>query len=76
MDDSGTQVALMDNNQDIASFDLVHFKTTSRYMDAAAATARYLEKRGRIIIDQAIRYFPGTSKLYTIYNTGEQVILK
>ncbi len=62
--DPGTQVTLLDNGQDIASFDLVHFKTTSRYMDVAAATARYLEKRNVLFIDQAIRHFPSTSKLY------------
>ncbi len=47
VEDSSTQVTLLDNGQDIASFDLMHFKTTSRYMDIAAATARYLEKRNK-----------------------------
>ncbi len=59
-----SNITLRQTGQDIASFDLVYFKTTSRYMDVAAATARYLEKRNVAFIDEAIKHFPATSKLY------------
>ncbi len=58
------KISLINNNRDIASFDLVHFKTTSRLMDVAAAIARYQEQRNVPFVDQAIKHFPSTSKLY------------
>ncbi len=58
------QIILQNTGRDIASFDLVHFKTTARLMDVAAATARYLEQRNVQFIDEAIKHFPATSKLY------------
>lgn len=60
----GTKITLRDGGRDIASFNLVHFKTTSRLMDVAASTARYLEKRNVPFVDEAIKHFPATSKLY------------
>lgn len=59
-----TRISLRETGQDIASFDLVYFKTTARYMDVAAATARYLEKRNVPFLDHAVKHFPSTSKLY------------
>lgn len=52
------------SGRDIASYDLVYFKTTSKYPDIAAATAQYLEKRGVHFIDDAIKYFSLSSKMY------------
>lgn len=59
-----SRITLRADGTNIADFDLVYFKTTSRYMDIAAATARYLEKRNVPFLDEAIKYFPATSKLY------------
>jgi glutathione synthase/RimK-type ligase-like ATP-grasp enzyme len=59
-----SRIALRDSDIDIADFDLVYFKTTSRCMDVAAAAARYLESRQVPFIDEAIKHFPSTSKLY------------
>jgi len=45
-------------------------------MDVAAATARYLEKRRVVFIDEAIKHFPSTSKLYQymlLEHSGMQV---
>jgi glutathione synthase/RimK-type ligase-like ATP-grasp enzyme len=60
----GSHITLRATGQDIAGFDLVYFKTTSKYADVAAATARYLEKRRVPFIDEAIKHFPSTSKIY------------
>jgi glutathione synthase/RimK-type ligase-like ATP-grasp enzyme len=60
----GNQVTLIDNDRDIAGFDLVHFKTYSRYKDLAASAAAYLSKRGVPFIDQAINDFPAVSKIH------------
>lgn len=57
-------IELREGGIDIADFDFVYFKTTSRYMDVAAAAARYLEKRDRPFLDRAVKHFPATSKLY------------
>jgi glutathione synthase/RimK-type ligase-like ATP-grasp enzyme len=56
------RITLIDGNRDIASFDLVHFKTT--FLDITAATAHYLQKRNVPYLDGAMRHFPGVSKLY------------
>lgn len=58
------KIVLREGDYDIAGFDLVYFKTSSRLMDVAAATARYLEQRHVPFIDAAIKHFPATSKLY------------
>lgn len=55
---------LRESGLDIASYDFVYFKTTSMFMDVAASTARYLEKRGIPFMDEAIKHYPATSKLY------------
>ncbi len=59
---TGSRISLIENDRDIASFDLVHFKTT--FIDIAAATARYLQKRNVPYLDRAVQYFPSVSKLY------------
>lgn len=59
-----SRIILREGGIDIADFDMVYFKTTARFMDVAAATARYVEKRGVPFLDRAIKYFPATSKLY------------
>ncbi len=59
-----TQITLVNDGRDIATFELVHFKTSSRHKGVAAATARYLEKRGVPFLDEAVKHFSGTSKLY------------
>lgn len=57
-------IRLAESGQDIADFDMVYFKTTVRHLDIAAATAQYLIQRGVPFIDQAIRNYPSTSKLF------------
>lgn len=58
------EIKLLGSNQNITDFDLVHFKTTAKYQDIAAATARYLAVRRVPFMDTAILHFPATSKLY------------
>lgn len=58
------RVALPHLSRDIASYDLVHFKTTVRHQDIAAAAAQYLQKRGIPFVDKAIAHYPARSKLY------------
>ncbi len=58
------EIKLLGSNQNITNFDLVHFKTTAKYQDIAAATARYLAKRRVPFMDTAIMHFPASSKLY------------
>lgn len=65
-------VTLRETGQDLAEFDLIHFKTTSRYADIAAATARYAQLRGVPFIDEAIQYFASTSKLYQYILLADQ----
>jgi glutathione synthase/RimK-type ligase-like ATP-grasp enzyme len=62
--EGGNRVTLRATGQDIADFSMVYFKTTTFYMDVAAATARYLEEQNVPFLDEAIKHFPGTSKLY------------
>jgi glutathione synthase/RimK-type ligase-like ATP-grasp enzyme len=58
-------VLLAETGEDIAHFDMVHFKATPRRrMDIAAAAGQYLKKRNVPFIDTTIMTFPGTSKLY------------
>jgi glutathione synthase/RimK-type ligase-like ATP-grasp enzyme len=59
----GTHVVLLSTGEDIASFDVVHFKTTVE-RDVTAAMARYLQTRGVKVIDEAVAHFPDCSKLY------------
>jgi glutathione synthase/RimK-type ligase-like ATP-grasp enzyme len=72
----GNRIMLRRSGQDIASFDMVYFKTTAKYMDVAATAARYLEKRNIAFIDRAVKHFPATSKLYQyalLENSGLRV---
>ncbi len=64
IDHSGTHVNLHGSGRDIATFDLVHFKTSSGHKGVAAATARYVERRGLPFLDESVKHFSGTSKLY------------
>lgn len=59
----GTRVTLLSTGEDIASFDIVHFKV-SRQRDVTAGMARYLKKRGVKIVDESSLHFAGSSKLY------------
>lgn len=59
----GTRVTLLSTGDDIASFDIVHFKTSGE-RDVTAAMARYLKKRGVKIIDESSLHFAPSSKLY------------
>lgn len=60
----GNRIELADSGEDIANFDIVHFKTTAGRMDIAAAAARYLQKRGVRFFDSAAINYPASSKLY------------
>jgi len=59
----GTRVTLLSTGEDIASFDIVHFKTSGE-RDVTAAMARYLKKRGVKIVDESTLNFAPSSKLY------------
>jgi glutathione synthase/RimK-type ligase-like ATP-grasp enzyme len=62
--DSSNQITLINTGQDIASFDLVHFKTYSRYRDLAGAAAMYLQQRRVPFIDRVIGDLPAVSKIH------------
>ena len=57
-------IKLLKTGEDIASFDMVFFKTTARHLDLAASAARYLQKRGVKFMDPAAVNYPASSKLY------------
>ena len=57
-------IELIDSHSDIASFDLVFFKTLYKSSDMASAIANYLDKKGVKYIDQATKYSQISSKLY------------
>jgi glutathione synthase/RimK-type ligase-like ATP-grasp enzyme len=59
-----TYVEIMDGHVDLASFDLVFFKTVTKYPDMAAAISSYLDNRGVKYIDTAAKYSMTSSKLY------------
>jgi len=71
---SGNRIELADSGEDIANFDLVHFKTTTRRMDIAASAARYLHKRDVRFFDSAAMHFPASSKLYQYIILGDHNI--
>ncbi len=56
-----------DSGQDVATFDLVYFKTTANYQDLAATIARYLTARHIPFFDQAVLHFQASSKLYQYF---------
>jgi glutathione synthase/RimK-type ligase-like ATP-grasp enzyme len=62
-----SRIIIKKTNQDIAGFDLVFFKSGSKYMDVVAAMASYLDKSSVPYIPRAVRHFPGTSKLYQYF---------
>jgi glutathione synthase/RimK-type ligase-like ATP-grasp enzyme len=62
-DPCGTKITLISTGDDIASFDIVHFKTSGE-RDVTAAMARYLKKRGVKIVDESTLHFAPSSKLY------------
>jgi len=59
----GTRITLRSTGDDIASFDIVHFKT-SRQRDVTAAMARYLKVRGVKVADESSLHYADSSKLY------------
>jgi len=61
---SGTYFTLRSTGEDIASFDIVHFKTIGKSADIPATVARYLQKHGVPVLDDAVAHFSGSSKLY------------
>ena len=48
---------------DLAEYDIVHFKT-SITRDFTASLARYADAQGVKVVDDAVKYFPTTSKVY------------
>ena len=70
----GTRVTLLSTGDDIASFDIVHFKT-SKERDVTAAMARYLKKRGVKIVDESSMYFAPSSKLYEYVLLADNAVL-
>ncbi len=62
-----SKVILSDSNRDIASFDMVYFKSVSGNRpnkDIIATTAQYLQKRGVHFVDQVAGITPSGSKLF------------
>jgi len=62
-DDGNMKVELVSTGEDLASYDVVHFKTSVE-RDITASLARYCMSHGVRVIDVPVRNFPGTSKLY------------
>lgn len=60
---AGARIELITTGEDIASYDMIHFKTSVE-RDVTASMARYALKRGVHVVDEAVRYFPASSKLY------------
>lgn len=61
--DGEMSVVLRSTGEDLAAYDIVHFKT-SETRDITASLARYCVSHGVKIFDPAILNFPTTSKLY------------
>jgi glutathione synthase/RimK-type ligase-like ATP-grasp enzyme len=58
-----SKITLLDSGTDIATFDIVHFKT-AKERDVSAAIAHYLQKRGVPFLDQKVQHFAASSKIY------------
>lgn len=59
---AGNSISL--NDRDIASYDLLHFKTIEGNEGIVGAICAYLSKRNVEFIDKASKNYSGTSKLY------------
>ncbi|MHB1865259.1 MAG: ATP-grasp domain-containing protein [Candidatus Saccharimonadales bacterium] len=75
VDRSKTLIQLKDGNTDVASFDLVFFKTTNKQPDLAATIGAYLNKRNVRFIDQATMYAQVSSKIYQYIVLSDNKIL-
>jgi glutathione synthase/RimK-type ligase-like ATP-grasp enzyme len=74
-DGSGPRITLASTGEDIASFDLVHFKVTPTAMrDVTATMARYLQIRGIKVVDPIHTQYSGNSKLYQYLLLGNKGI--
>lgn len=58
-----TKIVIAATGEDIASYDIVHFKTWKE-RDVTAAMAYYLQKRGVTFFDKRAIHFSANSKLY------------
>jgi len=61
--DGVMSVQLQSTGEDLAMYDIVHFKT-SETRDITASLAHYCINNGTKILDPIIQHFPTTSKLY------------
>jgi len=61
--DGVMSVRLQSTGEDLAMYDIVHFKT-SETRDITASLAHYCINNGTKILDPIIQHFPTTSKLY------------
>jgi glutathione synthase/RimK-type ligase-like ATP-grasp enzyme len=61
--DGESFVTIQPTGKDIASYDIVHFKTSIQ-RDITAAIARYASFKGVRVLDKVVESFPTTSKLY------------
>ncbi len=61
--DGTMSVQLRSTGEDLAMYDIVHFKT-SETRDITAALAHYCIDNGTKILDPIVQHFPTTSKLY------------
>lgn len=69
----GAKVKLLTTGDDIATFDIIHFKTSVE-RDVTAAIARYALKRGVKVMDEAVKNFPGMSKLYQYAILADEMV--
>lgn len=73
--EGGNKITLLSTGEDVATFDLVYFKTSARYSDVAAAIANYLSVRKRLFIDTALLDCTVSSKLLQYIKLTDQKIL-
>jgi glutathione synthase/RimK-type ligase-like ATP-grasp enzyme len=65
-------IVIRKNGRDLASFDIVHFKTTFR--EIAAVIAHYLQERRVPFLDQATRHLLTPNKLYQYMQMADNKI--
>ncbi|MEO6513097.1 MAG: RimK/LysX family protein [Candidatus Saccharimonadales bacterium] len=58
-----TKIVIKETKEDIATYDIVHFKT-SKERDVTAAMASYLQKRGVLFFDKRAMKYSANSKIY------------
>lgn len=70
--EAGNSVSL--NGRDLASYDLIHFKTVEGSEGVVGAIASYLSKRNAHFIDKAVQNYSGGGKLYQYFILSDEGI--